>query len=182
MHRLWGEVASQLRLLIIPEFLVLKGASPVAQSSITTPIPDMDGQTVWDLKSNLGNPDLVWKGIGHMNLHTLALVGVLGVFGVSVEAQTCGVLCGEDFWKSASQADVVQEILTADVNARDGDGRTALMWAASMFGTAPESVRVLLDAGADVNARDTYGNTALILAAGFGTTENMEFLLDAGHQ
>jgi uncharacterized protein len=113
-----------------------------------------------------------------MNLHTLALVGVLGVFGVSVEAQTCGVLCGEDFWKSASQADVLREISTADVNAMGGDGETALMYAAGLGTT--EIMKFLLDAGADVNARGFDGRTALMFAAGYGTTENMKFLLDAG--
>ena len=93
-----------------------------------------------------------------MKLYTLALVGVLGVFGVSAEAQTCGVLCDEGFWKSASEAEVKAEISKADVNARNKAGLTSLMLAAR-FGTA-ENVKVLLDAGADVNARDEDGDTA----------------------
>ena len=40
-----------------------------------------------------------------MKLYTLALVGVLGMFGISAQAQTCGVLCDEGFWKSASEAE-----------------------------------------------------------------------------
>ncbi len=113
-----------------------------------------------------------------MKLYTLALVGVLGVFGVSAEAQTCGVLCDPGFWKSASEADIVREISTADVHARSEDGQTALIWAAGS-GTA-ESVKLLLDAGADVHARNKFSSTALMWAAGSGTAENVKVLLDSG--
>ena len=50
----------------------------------------------------------------------------------------------------------------ADLNAKDEDGRTALMWAAE---NTPEVVSVLLRAGADINVRDNYGSTVLIRAA-----------------
>ena len=113
-----------------------------------------------------------------MKLHTLALVGALCAFGVSAEAQTCGVLCDEGFWERASQAEVKAEITKADVNARDEVGATALMFAAG-YGTA-ESVKVLLDAGADLNARNEDGWTALMRAAGKGTAESVKVLLDAG--
>ena len=114
-----------------------------------------------------------------MKLYTLALVGVLGMFGISAQAQTCGVLCDEGFWKSASEAEVKAEISKADVNARNKAGLTSLMLAAT-FGTA-ENVKVLLDAGADVNARDEDGLTSLMLAAESGsTTEALKVLLDAG--
>jgi ankyrin repeat protein len=73
-----------------------------------------------------------------MKFHTLALVGALCAFGVSAEAQTCGVLCDERFLESASEA----EITKADVNARTEDGSTALMLAA-LYGTA-ENVKVLM--------------------------------------
>ena len=82
-----------------------------------------------------------------MKLYTLALVGVLGMFGISAQAQTCGVLCDEGFWKSASQADIVREISTADVHARNGFDKTALFYATATFGTA-EDLKLLLDAGA----------------------------------
>jgi ankyrin repeat protein len=44
----------------------------------------------------------------------------------------------------------------ADVNARDRDKRTPLMWAAQ-FSRNVEVVLLLLDAGAEVNARDKDG-------------------------
>ena len=113
-----------------------------------------------------------------MKLYTLALVVVLGMFGVSAEAQTCGVLCDERFLESASEAEVKAEITKADVNARTEDGSTSLMYAAGS-GTA-ESVKVLLDAGADVNARYENGWTSLMLAARFGAAESVKLLLDAG--
>jgi len=46
--------------------------------------------------------------------------------------------------------------LGADVNARNDDGSTALMWANSV-----EQAKLLLDAGADVNARNNEGLTVM---------------------
>jgi uncharacterized protein len=126
----------------------------------------------------MSDKHFVWKRSEHMKLHTLALVGALCAFGVSAEAQTCGVLCDEGFWKSASEAEVKAEISKADVNARNEVGWTALMYAAA-FGAA-ESVKALLDAGADVNARNKYGLTSLMGAAGVGTAETVRILLKAG--
>ena len=60
----------------------------------------------------------------------------------------------------------------ADVNARDNNGRTALMLAAT-FGQT-EAIRELLKAGANVNARDNNGRTALMMPTTFGQTEAAE--------
>ena len=104
-----------------------------------------------------------------MRLATLALVGALCALGVSAEAQTCGVLCAEDFWKTASQTQIVIEISKTDLKARDENGWTALMFAAR-FGAA-ESVKLLMEAGADLEARSEIGRTALMAAARNGTAE-----------
>jgi hypothetical protein len=107
----------------------------------------------------MSDKHFVWNRSKHMKLYTLALVVVLGMFGVSAEAQTCGVLCDERFLESASEAEVKAEISKADVNARSVIfGWTALIYAA-WHGTA-ESVKVLLDAGADASHKDTFGKTA----------------------
>jgi ankyrin repeat protein len=90
----------------------------------------------------MSDKHFVWNRSKHMKLYTLALVVVLGMFGVSAEAQTCGVLCDERFLESASEAEVKAEITKADVNARTEDGSTALMLAAR-FGAA-ENVKVLM--------------------------------------
>ena len=50
----------------------------------------------------------------------------------------------------------------ADVNAKDKNGKTALMIAAQ--NTISNAVRVLIDAGADVNVKDNNGKTALMIA------------------
>ena len=56
----------------------------------------------------------------------------------------------------------------ADVNARDGDGRTALMLACYSDTYAADVVRLLIERGADVNARTPSGDTAASLAAARG--------------
>ena len=73
----------------------------------------------------------------------------------------------------------------ADANARDKDGRTALILFAGYY-QDPVVVKALLDAGADVNAQDAEGNTALILEAKYSDTPYsnspacMQALVDAG--
>lgn len=76
--------------------------------------------------------------------------------------------------------DAVRRLLKAGVNpdARDPEGRTALMYAAT--GGEATIMELLLDAGADVNARDAYGSTALMEAALRGNAEAVDVLLTAG--
>ncbi|MBR1602034.1 MAG: ankyrin repeat domain-containing protein [Synergistaceae bacterium] len=52
----------------------------------------------------------------------------------------------------------------ANVNAKDNDGNTALIWAARN-NENPEVIAALIKAGADINAKNKNGNTALIWAA-----------------
>jgi len=52
----------------------------------------------------------------------------------------------------------------ADVNAKDKDGRTALMRVAEYSSPSIDVARVLVNAGADVNERDNNGQTALEIA------------------
>ncbi len=66
----------------------------------------------------------------------------------------------------------------ADVNARQGDGATALHWAA--YGGDVELARLLIDAGADPAAANRNGSTPLWLAATNGDTAMIQTLLDAG--
>ena len=76
---------------------------------------------------------------------------------------------GPDFAKMLIEAG-------ADVNAKDRDGKTVLMCAATTIYT--EIAQLLIAAGADVNASDMYGRTALMEAANRGT-EIVQLLIDA---
>ena len=73
----------------------------------------------------------------------------------------------------------LQSLLTsgAEVNAKDEEGSTALMFAA-LRGDA-KMVQALLTAGADPNLKDANGETALLLGAGRGV-EIVRELLAAG--
>jgi ankyrin repeat protein len=65
----------------------------------------------------------------------------------------------------------------ANVNAADGFGATALVWAA---GDAAKA-KILVDAGAGVEARTTNGRTPLIVAAAHdGNARTVRMLLDRG--
>jgi ankyrin repeat protein len=66
----------------------------------------------------------------------------------------------------------------ADVNATEGDGATALHWAA--YRDDLEMVEMLINAGAKVNAANDLKVTALLLASANGNTAIVERLLKAG--
>lgn len=68
----------------------------------------------------------------------------------------------------------------ADANARDLEGRTLLMLAASSDRLPLESVQALLENGADVHARTPKGETAYTLAALRGQTPILQALMKAG--
>jgi len=68
----------------------------------------------------------------------------------------------------------------ADINARDRNGWSALMWAAQ-GNQNPEVISALLEAGADINASSISGWTALMWAAKFNQNSNVIIaLLSAG--
>lgn len=87
-----------------------------------------------------------------MKLHTLALVGMFGAFGLSAEAQTCGVLCEEDFLEKAE--------LKKDKDGNDrspyslrhyalqtrlvkSDGKVNIYWLAENAGTSVDQLERL---------------------------------------
>ena len=66
----------------------------------------------------------------------------------------------------------------ADVNMRQGDGATALHWAAYLADA--ETAALLIRAGANVNARNNLGVTPLALAAQQGSAVIIDQLVKAG--
>jgi ankyrin repeat protein len=65
-----------------------------------------------------------------------------------------------------------------DVNAKDTNGATALMYTA-MVGK-PEIVKLLIDNSANINASDVQGLTALGVASAAGNNEVVKLLLEKG--
>jgi ankyrin repeat protein len=65
-----------------------------------------------------------------------------------------------------------------NVNSRDEDGRTALMYAA--FNGHSALIDKLVKKEADVNLKDNYGRTALMLAASGPFPAAVKYLLDRG--
>lgn len=105
------------------------------------------------------------------------LIGCLVVGGMFAPS------CGEkrDLRDAAGAGDLTRVnsliAVKADVNAKDRDDRTALMYA-SRKGRV-EVVRALLAAKADVNAKDKDGSTALMWASVGGHVEVVRALLAA---
>lgn len=66
----------------------------------------------------------------------------------------------------------------ADVNCRDRDGLTPLIWAAIQG--HEEIVRLLLERGGDLEARNHNGDTALMWASLMGHKDVVELILDHG--
>ncbi|MEX2200672.1 MAG: ankyrin repeat domain-containing protein [Dongiaceae bacterium] len=66
----------------------------------------------------------------------------------------------------------------AELEARDGDARTALMLATRANDI--EAARLLIEAGADVNAKDSIGDTPYLYAGAEGRNEILTMALAAG--
>jgi len=85
-------------------------------------------------------------------------------------------------FRAASDGNVtaVQKLLNAgaDVNAREHEGETPLMYAAVAGRT--EVVKLLLNRGADINAVSLNHETALARAVGVNQYETVKLLLDRG--
>jgi ankyrin repeat protein len=75
-------------------------------------------------------------------------------------------------------AQAATPVAVVDVNARQADGSTALLWAAYSGDTA--RVAELLKAGADASLANNYGATPMAEAARTGNAEVLRLLLKAG--
>jgi len=88
----------------------------------------------------------------------------------------------EDLMEAARDGNVerVRQCLQdgAEVNARDKDGTTPLMWTAA-YGRA-DAMKTLLDRGASLETRDLYGWTALMRTSLHGSSDAMKALLERG--
>ena len=68
----------------------------------------------------------------------------------------------------------------ADVNLKDSEGNTALMWAAYSEHDDPEIIRAILKRGAEINAKANDGSTALSWAMKKGNTKTVSLLKQSG--
>jgi uncharacterized protein len=87
--------------------------------------------------------------------------------------------CNIAFAAQNNDVERVQDLLTKGTNPNtvDGDGRTALIYAATA-GNAPVA-KLVLDAGAKTTLLDKSGNSALHYAAERGNVEVLRLMLDA---
>ena len=79
-------------------------------------------------------------------------------------AQPAGRFYTAGFWKNATVEDVIAEVQNgADINARNPNGQTVLMYAAGIVDN-PEIIDTLYMYGAKSSSRDNIGRTALMYA------------------
>src|SRR5271154_3733169 len=86
-----------------------------------------------------------------------------------------------DDCKSGTPAQITADIQSgADVNAKDNNGYSPLMFAAD-HNSNTDVIKALINAGADVNAKDNGGFTPLIFAASYNKNSDMiTILIKAG--
>ena len=110
-------------------------------------------------------------------------LAILALLPLAAAAQSVAPTPGTPAIVEATRADDAQGVRAlidagADVNARQGDGASALHWASHRDNLA--IARLLVDAGADPNAANDLDATPLWLAAENSSASMTELLLDAG--
>lgn len=116
-------------------------------------------------------PYLRWRSLVSPALWTFLLLFIAPADGAADERLFAAV--------KARGVDAVRALIAerVDVNARAGDGSTALHWA--VIQDDLETATVLLQARADVNAADDHGMTPLLIACTNGSVAAAERLLVA---
>ena len=109
---------------------------------------------------------------------------VIRLLGGAPQSAQRSAMTDEEFielCKSGTAQQVIEAIRNgANVNAKDNNGRTALMIAATL-NKNPEIITALIKAGADVNAKDNDGRTALMFTAAINkNSEVITALIKAG--
>ncbi len=110
--------------------------------------------------------------IGRTSVLVLGLAGV----AVSAHAQTASLADAAEMQDGALIRGLLQE--SADVNAAQVDGMTALHWA--VYHDDADMAGLLVRSGADVNAENRYGVPPLSLASTNGNATIVGLLLDSG--
>lgn len=113
---------------------------------------------------------------------TFLILSISASLAISIYPQSGLAQSGQELIAAARAEDLRQVMSLLDseinVNHRQGDGATALHWAAHRNNR--ELAIALVEAGADVNAANELGATPLWLAALNGSVEMLEALIDAG--
>jgi serine/threonine-protein phosphatase 6 regulatory ankyrin repeat subunit B len=143
---------------------------------------DLNGHTPVAIAVDLGNPVMIRLVRGYASTTELVQKS-LSISDRDVSVRTTGLIeavKGEDSGDEVDEAAVQAEVdRGVPVDGRDGDGMTALQWAA--FLNKEKAVALLLDAGASVKAE--YGERrvdALGIAAHAGSLGAMRTLLEWG--
>jgi len=111
-------------------------------------------------------------------------IALVGAFSMALLMASGGTAAGADLrLVEAVRNQDQQQVRTllnqhADVNARSGDGSTALLWAAHW--NALETADLLIRAGADANAANDFRMTPLSQACTNGSAAFVDLLLKAG--
>ena len=110
--------------------------------------------------------------------HTETVRYLVGLKDVDVSHSWDGGLTALHWVCQQNCPDVVQALIDAgaDIEAKDGEGRSPLLWACRLVVCQFAVVKVLVKAGADVCVTDNQGNTCLILT-GYGHTDTVRTLL-----
>ena len=109
-------------------------------------------------------------------LRGLFLAALFGVFSLGAAGREA--LLADAVQRGDRQAALTLLKTHADVNAPQGDGATALHWAAYLDDA--ETTALLIKAGARVDSSNSYGVTPLALASGNGNAAIIDQLLKAG--
>ncbi len=108
---------------------------------------------------------------------------ILGVGLLALAVSASVVITDDSLLDAVRQGDLdtIRSLVQsgADVNAAEGDGMTALHWAAE--GNHAQGAQILIYAGARLDARTRIGDfTPLLVASRVGNAEVLEVLLEAG--